>query len=138
MDPTTIFFGPLGKKRRRKNHETSKIVLVLLSTSVKRVGVSRMRDFFSTVLVWSSGRENTLKNLQNCIGPTISIGRESWCLPYAGFLMYKIQTAQGCNADLPVVRWNKILFYALHCIILKCIFLNCTKLLPLLYLKSHL
>ena len=24
--------------------------------------------------------------LQNCIGPTIRIGRESWCLPYAGFL----------------------------------------------------
>ena len=23
--------------------------------------------------------------LQNCIGPTIRIGRESWCLPYAGF-----------------------------------------------------
>ena len=25
--------------------------------------------------------------LQNCIGPTIRIGRESWCLPYAGFLL---------------------------------------------------
>ena len=23
--------------------------------------------------------------LKNCIGPTIRIGRESWCLPYAGF-----------------------------------------------------
>ena len=23
--------------------------------------------------------------LQICIGPTIRIGRESWCLPYAGF-----------------------------------------------------
>ena len=23
--------------------------------------------------------------LQNCIGTTIRIGRESWCLPYAGF-----------------------------------------------------
>ena len=23
--------------------------------------------------------------LQNCIAPTIRIGRESWCLPYAGF-----------------------------------------------------
>ena len=22
-----------------------------------------------------------------CIGPTIRIGRESWCLPYAGFLI---------------------------------------------------
>ena len=25
--------------------------------------------------------------LHICIGPTIRIGRESWCLPYAGFLM---------------------------------------------------
>ena len=23
--------------------------------------------------------------LKNCIGPTIRIGPESWCLPYAGF-----------------------------------------------------
>ena len=27
--------------------------------------------------------------LQNCIGPTIRIGRESWCLPYAGFFFSK-------------------------------------------------
>ena len=27
-----------------------------------------------------------MQPLQNCIGPTIRIGRESWCLPYAGFL----------------------------------------------------
>ena len=26
-----------------------------------------------------------LQLLKNCIGPTIRIGRESWCLPYAGF-----------------------------------------------------
>ena len=28
---------------------------------------------------------NFNKPLQICIAPTISIGRESWCLPYAGF-----------------------------------------------------
>ena len=27
-----------------------------------------------------------MQPLQICIGPTIRIGRESWCLPYAGFL----------------------------------------------------
>ena len=27
-------------------------------------------------------------HLQICIGPTIRIGRESWCLPYAGFLFF--------------------------------------------------
>ena len=26
-----------------------------------------------------------MRPLQFCIGPTIRIGRESWCLPYAGF-----------------------------------------------------
>ena len=31
------------------------------------------------------------KNLQNCIGPTIRIGRESWCLPYAGFFYFLIE-----------------------------------------------
>ena len=28
-----------------------------------------------------------MQPLQNCIGPTICIGREIWCLPYAGFLV---------------------------------------------------
>ena len=29
-----------------------------------------------------------MQPLQICIGPTIRIGRESWCFPYAGFLLY--------------------------------------------------
>ena len=28
-----------------------------------------------------------MQPLQICIGPIIRIGRESWCLPYAGFLV---------------------------------------------------
>ena len=28
-----------------------------------------------------------IKPLQNCIGPTIRIGQESWCLLYAGFFL---------------------------------------------------
>ena len=28
--------------------------------------------------------------LQICIGPSIRIGRESWCLPYAGFFSSEI------------------------------------------------
>ena len=28
-----------------------------------------------------------MQPLQNCIGPAICIGREIWCLPYAGFLV---------------------------------------------------
>ena len=27
-----------------------------------------------------------MQPLQICIGPIIRIGRETWCLPYAGFL----------------------------------------------------
>ena len=28
-----------------------------------------------------------MQPLQICIGPIIRIGRESWCLPYAGFFL---------------------------------------------------
>ena len=28
-----------------------------------------------------------MQPLQICIGPTLRIGQESWCLPYAGFLL---------------------------------------------------
>ena len=31
-----------------------------------------------------------MQPLQNCIGPTIHIGREIRCLPYAGFLFFFI------------------------------------------------
>ena len=30
-----------------------------------------------------------MQPLQICIGPTIRIGRESWCLPYAGFFTFE-------------------------------------------------
>ena len=35
-----------------------------------------------------------MRPLQICIGPTIRIGRESWCLPYAGFF-------------LEIINWGK-------------------------------
>ena len=28
-----------------------------------------------------------MQSLQICIGPTIRIGRKSWCLPYVGFFL---------------------------------------------------
>ena len=31
-----------------------------------------------------------MQPLENCIGPIIRIGRESWCLPYAGFLYSRL------------------------------------------------
>ena len=33
-----------------------------------------------------------MQPLQICIGPTIRIGRESWCLPYAGFFFVESET----------------------------------------------
>ena len=38
--------------------------------------------------------------LQICIGPTIRIGRESWCLPYAGFFL---------------IVWNFLGFFGFFC-----------------------
>ena len=32
-----------------------------------------------------------MQPLQICIGPSIRIGRESWCLPYVGFFFYVCQ-----------------------------------------------
>ena len=34
-----------------------------------------------------------MQPLQNCIGPTIRIGRESWCLPYAEFLFLLLRVS---------------------------------------------
>ena len=44
------------------------------------------------------------KKLQICIGPTIRIGRESWCLPYAGFFNNK-----NSKKKLPKYLLNLIL-----------------------------
>ena len=36
-----------------------------------------------------------MRPLQNCIGPTIRIGREILCLPYAGFFSNVLYSLQG-------------------------------------------
>ena len=33
-------------------------------------------------------KKKILQPLQICIGPTISIGRGSWCVPYVGFFLF--------------------------------------------------
>ena len=49
-----------------------------------------------------------MQPLQICIGPTIRIGQESWCLPYAGF--FYLSFTKGLNnlskAQLP--RFNHL------------------------------
>ena len=46
-----------------------------------------------------------MQPLQICIGPIIRIGRESWCLPYAGFFV----TVKAFPADTPsIASGNKL------------------------------
>ena len=40
-----------------------------------------------------------MQPLEICIGPTIRIGRESWCLPYAGFLHTKVAQLHSAVAQ---------------------------------------
>ena len=49
-----------------------------------------------------------MQPLQICICPTIRIDRESWCLPYAGFLYQKVtrtQTGGHCNLENESAQW---------------------------------
>ena len=43
--------------------------------------------------------------LQICIGPTIRISRESWCLPYAGFFKLIIGQTVYCSEQFTVL-WS--------------------------------
>ena len=53
-----------------------------------------------------------MQPLQICIGPIIRIGRESWCLPYAGFFIYIL-----LKPSLKVCYWNSITNWALSTMI---------------------
>ena len=44
-----------------------------------------------------------MQPLQICISPSIRIGRESWCLPYAGFLQKAFEISETKH---PVVDHN--------------------------------
>ena len=41
-----------------------------------------------------------MQPLQVCIGPIIRIGRESWCLPYAGFFLMQNAYLIGSGASI--------------------------------------
>ena len=57
-----------------------------------------------------------MQPLQNCIGPTIRIGQEILCLPYAGFLdkvsllminsLHCVGKVTNCFATLPVAQYQ--------------------------------
>ena len=42
-----------------------------------------------------SGRRRKIIVCFICVGASISIGREIWCLPYAGFFFYKVVELVG-------------------------------------------
>ena len=63
------------------------VVSVLLSASVERFFVSRMRDFFG-------------------IGVTIRIGQKMLCLPYAGFFnRVRPSTNQFCDFFFAILNY---------------------------------
>ena len=47
--------------------------------------------FFKQITPPLKEEEKIMQPLQNCIGPAIRIGRESWCLPYAGYFFSFLQ-----------------------------------------------
>ena len=44
-----------------------------------------------------------MQPLQICIGTTIRIGRESWCLPYAGFFFDKVIKLVNCRSVIIII-----------------------------------
>ena len=53
-----------------------------------------------------------MQPLQICIGPTIRIGRESWCLPYAGFLVCNLMSTV---VSIISIDWCQHLIFHLSC-----------------------
>ena len=51
-------------------------------------------------------KNNITQLLQNCIGPTIRIGREIQCLPYAGFFILKTQDTNYLSQLVLVSFWS--------------------------------
>ena len=54
-----------------------------------------------------------MQPLQNFIGPTFCIGRESWCLPYAGFFIV-VRNLSHCPDILQTLRKSSIQSVNLH------------------------
>ena len=44
-----------------------------------------------------------MQPLQICIGPNIRIGRESWCLPYAGFFWFVYRLKIFCKRQIAAI-----------------------------------
>ena len=76
QEKITIYFVFFTLKSRIRE------TLTLLTDADSRTdtNLKRLRDL-SFLICW----KKIVQPLQNCIGPTIRIGREILCLPYAGF-----------------------------------------------------
>ena len=53
-------------------------------------------------------KKKILQPLQICIGPTLLIGRGSWCLPCGGFFLFKKKTKNGFCANQPSVHSREL------------------------------
>ena len=80
-------FGLPGQNQNESLHKTD--CCNVLSDCCQEVCSAVQRRFSAatgaTVRLWIRSGFFVEKNHATCIGPTIRIGRESWCLPYAGF-----------------------------------------------------
>ena len=66
--------------------------------------------------------------LQICSGPSIRIGRQSWCLPYVGFLLnisMLLQHKKPKNSEDKVYKTDTT-YPAVQCSALQCSALQCT------------
>ena len=52
-----------------------------------------------------------MQPLQNCISPTILIGQESWCLPYAGFFYFCLVKNWLCCVSSSVLLLSTYSFH---------------------------
>ena len=74
--------GSLSEARPGQNHRTNRKAL----RRDYLIGLQGVKMFLLKYIFNVLPTRPSWLPLQICIGPTIRIGPESWCLPYAGFL----------------------------------------------------
>ena len=66
------------------------IFFALKAGGVEKKAAGKKLNIYHATYQKKNNKKNIKKitqTLQICIGPTIRIGRKSWCLPYAGFFI---------------------------------------------------
>ena len=80
----------------------------------KNGNLPKLWTFWKKIVV--SDRISNLKSQPNpwcpspCIGPAMRIGRESGCLPYAGFLIVQLIKVQYIRVPFNTIRdWSQVM-----------------------------